>query len=828
MEKHQYVRAFISAASEYAKHPSEASGSVIQRNLGALSASLDLSIFDPGTSISAAFYVSLHELMNSLGSRSSLIWSTIDVLQTACKNPAARQALIHTYKFASILTRLLEANLTSEKRIRVLKLFQELTYGIKISWQEAHLPYLMTTLSQWITQSSDEEVISLSLGVLVNLCYKNLPAVYALMRSVNTKTFLQSVVKTRGQNINIRVQCCKLLIILEYANSDILDSYILDVALVTFTNIIPTLKKEDVLLLRHIVDFFDDIRQNERFRAVLLTYSNYVKDVTDILATLKDVSNRECAGLVMEFLHSLMKLQAPCLVQLYPLIVKTAVSWVTTESVSSKALALIRTIVCDSRRSKSSAEVLEALDLSVLTLLIKEDDDIDGIDRSQSSTIEVEKNLTELMQLFQELVKTPSIRTQVLEVFSISKMRILMKEVLECSNDSSIIEKPRNLFQDSSTNFYVHALSLIADLAINNTHWLEMYTELLRKKQIQMILATALYTSDCEVKQKVLQLTSTVGFPKECLSAVANCMTELEPLVLVQEKTSVTKISETFTNSQTHDVMPLFSLAQEGRLDTFISKLEAAFEENKLPEITTSAVMELYEYKMAAMRHAERAMQSSLEAATNHATSLQHRLAQLVAQSSQLHQVLFNTQQCLEGMQTEKIGLMRRLHEMEEKSKKTHVAQSQEIAGLKKIVIEKENHVTAYAAHIKELEVKNEEIPLLLNKIKELKTEVHQSATELKELGAKNQEMSKLLHKMQESVNKKDQIIEEKNKEIKSKEKDIVALNLEMKQQTQQCHNYQKALAEKEETVQKLSNELHSLSRMREMIFELTAKKENL
>ncbi len=162
--------------------------------------------------------------------------------------------------------------MTSEKRIRALKLLQELTYGIKITWQEAHLPHLISTLSKWITESSEEEVISLSLGVLVNLCYKNLPAVYVLMKSVNTKTFLQSVLKTTGENINIRVQCCKLLIILEPSNSDILDSYILDVAKVTFTNIMSTLKNEDNLLLRHIVDFFDDIRENDHFRRLLLNY----------------------------------------------------------------------------------------------------------------------------------------------------------------------------------------------------------------------------------------------------------------------------------------------------------------------------------------------------------------------------------------------------------------------------------------------------------------------------------------------------------------------------------------------------------------------------
>ena len=131
---------------------------------------------------------------------------------------------------------------------------------------------LLKTLSQWVTQSSEAEEITLSLGVLVNLCYKNLPVVYLLMRTINTKTFLRSVVKTNSQNVNIRVQCCKLLIILEHTSCDILDCYILDVATVTLKNIIPALNDEDNLLLRHMVDFFEDIRQNERFKAVLHQY----------------------------------------------------------------------------------------------------------------------------------------------------------------------------------------------------------------------------------------------------------------------------------------------------------------------------------------------------------------------------------------------------------------------------------------------------------------------------------------------------------------------------------------------------------------------------
>lgn len=162
--------------------------------------------------------------------------------------------------------------MTSEKRIRVLKLLQELTYGIKISWQEAYLPYLISTLTQWVVQSKEEEIIALSLGVLVNLCYKNLPAVYTLMRTIDTKAFIRTLLKLQ-EHVNTSVQCCKLLIILEPTNTNISEKYIMDFASVIFTNLKTAMEQKNVFLLRHIVDFFNDIVQNEHSRNILLTYS---------------------------------------------------------------------------------------------------------------------------------------------------------------------------------------------------------------------------------------------------------------------------------------------------------------------------------------------------------------------------------------------------------------------------------------------------------------------------------------------------------------------------------------------------------------------------
>lgn len=72
-----------------------------------------------------------------------------------------------------------------------------------------------------------------------------------------------------------------------------------------------------------------------------------------------------------------------------------------------------------------------------------------------------------------------------------------------------------NLFQGEVTGLYVHALDFISDLAPHDGQWLKLYSDLLQHKQVQMVLAVALYTGEEDIKRRVLTLTGTVGFPAE-------------------------------------------------------------------------------------------------------------------------------------------------------------------------------------------------------------------------------------------------------------------------------------------------------------------------
>ncbi|KAG8336637.1 hypothetical protein J6590_041006 [Homalodisca vitripennis] len=149
--------------------------------------------------------------------------------------------------------------------------FQELTYEIAIYWQEAQLPKLIKILLD-IISSNDSELIPVALGVLVNLCHKNKPAVYTLMSCVDIKVFLRKVLNLQREHVETSVQVCKLVMILDNLSGNIPDAQILSFVQVSFLRIQKVFKCGNVCLMRHIVSFFRHAKGSEHGRKILLTY----------------------------------------------------------------------------------------------------------------------------------------------------------------------------------------------------------------------------------------------------------------------------------------------------------------------------------------------------------------------------------------------------------------------------------------------------------------------------------------------------------------------------------------------------------------------------
>ena len=119
----------------------------------------------------------------------------------------------------------------------------------------------------------------------------------------------------------------------------------------------------------------------------------------------------------------------------------------------SKALALIRSIIIDSRRTRTCAEVLTEIDPSVLMLITNQEDEVN--DQSEGQNAEMKQ--AELMQLFQEMIKTPALKKKIMSSFNEHAMRKQFNHVLN-NEFSACGDWTRNFMQVNTEFNMLHAL----------------------------------------------------------------------------------------------------------------------------------------------------------------------------------------------------------------------------------------------------------------------------------------------------------------------------------------------------------------------------------
>lgn len=147
---------------------------------------------------------------------------------------------------------------------------------MKLQWQEGHLSELIRLLVKWISKE-DKDLISFSLGVLVNVCCKNKFAMFTLVKCTDNKSFMRLLLKLQSNDmIFIKVQVYKLLLILEQVSGQIPQVDVNNLIDVTFVVLEEALKLKNVFVLRHTVGFFIDISKHLRWKNSVLEYDGYV------------------------------------------------------------------------------------------------------------------------------------------------------------------------------------------------------------------------------------------------------------------------------------------------------------------------------------------------------------------------------------------------------------------------------------------------------------------------------------------------------------------------------------------------------------------------
>ncbi|GBP83774.1 hypothetical protein EVAR_4269_1 [Eumeta japonica] len=325
MGKFTNMKSFVNAAREFEATHSEASIDLMNRSLGLVS-SCDLSVFSPGRPEVCAFFSTLWRIMYD---DRSPIWSAVAVLARAINEPNMRHALTHTYKFLPVLSRLLSETISNEKKLKLLSVMQDISYGIKISWQESYLLPLIKQLTQWILNPMSEaqhRVIGhKSLTILVNICYGNLPAVHALMQTVNTKEFIVHLINLKDGGYG-GVSVCRLLACVSSAASRAprpadVHGYI-DCTMRIFNKAVA---EKDGTQLLHAYIFMNDLCSDDNTKNFVLTYPNFPNLLKDTLQEIEKICKTVSSGTehtgsigsdlnhILKYLTVLISLDESCL-----------------------------------------------------------------------------------------------------------------------------------------------------------------------------------------------------------------------------------------------------------------------------------------------------------------------------------------------------------------------------------------------------------------------------------------------------------------------------------------------------------------------------------
>ncbi|XP_056635811.1 uncharacterized protein LOC130444604 [Diorhabda sublineata] len=644
------MRELIEAINEYIKTKTDSSTEIINKFLQAYSVTIDVSTFDPENGLGAQFYVSLYNLFTNLDPHSQMAWDCVDVLSNACRNSSARQALIDTYQFVPPLSRLLNDQLNLSKRKKVLILLQDLTCGIKLSWQVSYLPHLLKILTKWV-ESKDQDIVCLSLSVLVNLCFKNISVMYTLSRIVDIKKFLRFCLPLQGPLIEIHV--CKLMIILNHLNDDIPKNTLLHLVSPTFNSMQESLAKNDAVMLRSVVDFFVDITSENK--DIFKEYKYYTEQIDDLIKTLmsrKIPTNAdstpiqehdpECIVPVLKFIHAIEDNKITDLSSLYSSIIKLALEWVQNAKVTYESNILLTIITQNLSEIGDNKSLLNMLSIKLptfLTLLGNE---------SSLANMDACRRLRSVLQLLRVMLKATPISEEVMKSLTEPLLMGIFSPVLSDDFNSKKLSLLKvNEDTTTSTEYvdvYVCGIGLVYELAQHNADWLEMLSMLMENRNIQSIIAIALYGSKSHIRQLVLELSRYSRFP---IAKIAEAM-ETSQNMFCNKTSSNNHMDVTTSHNSGY---PVLGYGQLEMVDDTLNSLKKLINDQQISNISVCQVMELYEYKLASLANSELSASNSLQAASERCVHLQHRITQLSSEHNKLGQLIHHYESKLEKNQ---------------------------------------------------------------------------------------------------------------------------------------------------------------------------------
>ncbi|KAH8290072.1 hypothetical protein KR044_007030, partial [Drosophila immigrans] len=840
-----YVREFSSQAAAYHVAKSEESLLHLQRSIALLSTKVPAHCYaaGPGNLELSKFFVDLHALMSALDSDSEALWACVALLQHCSRNLEARADIVQKYCFVPLLSYLLQRTERPERCQRLLLLLQDLTYGIRIGWEE---PYLVVLLEQLVdvvhSVEHDEDAANasdvdnahaqLALSILVNLCYKNFVVLFLFLRSVNISSFSRRI-----QHYGLLAY--KMLIILS-EDVHCLEPRELHTFLRTaFAGMEDCLKQWHVPQLRHIVDFLLDAQCHAGLQRAMLSHTHFCDDIERLLNQIEarhhmDDSSEDtrkqqqlCMQLIFQLITHILQLSADneviSLDAITPRLYELLCDWLESDHCGVAAIELLTALLRLGKRA-TVAQLIAREPANVVKL-------INSAERADTKPAQV----TAILRLLLTLLGSGKTEKLVLSKISESYFDKILAAPLALLPQMLSAQTLAQAEVEKSI-FGLQLLISFASIA-KKAYW-DKCCALLELPQLQYALARAMLSGNEQLVSAALQIAQFEHFPKANVAKVNTLLTTINYLnssscLLVLQfvatigccNAQATPASSTDQAEQWRNLSAILKshrtfidkeLAQ--RVNALIDSISDTLRRNELHSAPVSQVIELYNHRIESLNCAAHNMQQRLEQA-----SVQ------LSNSTQLTNVQ-NAE--LERFQTKNFELLISQERLQTQCKDLKAQAAQLKANLSDLLKRWSETSEQLQSNERRLSVKQSEIAELQRDCEELRQKLSAKSDELVKLEALSKDNSTRIEKLKKTVIAYEQDIKDKVRTIEERNTDLAKTHKALEEQREARKKsedlvsvLETQLQQKKEQIENLEMEQKETEDLRKTIMSLMESK---
>lgn len=615
-------------------------------------------------------------------------------------------------------------HLQPAEKISLLGVLQDLTCGINKNCFVPNLHHMITTLCRWIQAKESDQIVLLSLGVIVNVCLNNQPAQYIFANAMDVRTLSRYLLTLTDHKI---VTCvAKMFIILDQMHGVVPQKTLGQLLDCTLRSINDAIIVKDHLDLRQHIEFYLNLKSDsDDVRRIIATFADFPELIKDLLCTMnrcKESSNdegmSECTSLVFRFFCSILECNLPCIDDLYKVMAKLALDWIRHESVAPDALCLLKTVLLTS--TDSSKLITEMIMPEIYNFT----PDFHLVNARMSIVMcTMYYHVFDLLKIF---LRGNSSRTQVLEHLKKEHFEKMFETIVNNTNESGDVSK----FSPQALDMYINAMSVISVVGLSCNDWGQFLHVLFEQKPVQTVLALGLTTGDQQRRINALEVISRNNV--QLSKSVGDILNEIsQPTPVVQSnhiKFSPILNSNTSANTVKFDE---------------IMRVLTEMKAGKQLSVDVCDVMDLYEYRLSISAQSQQTLTAYAEAAATYSNQLQQQITQLNEVQQRTQQMHLRSEHmrkdakkkidALEA-QIRELRIERKLRaqlqaeqqEMEAEMQKRNKQITELIAKQEEVVAERDNALFKVIPHLKESLMKREKVSQRQeDNIKALQSEVN-------------------------------------------------------------------------------------------------------